>query len=152
MPEAMPKMEHPTLKWQRRRALVAAGAGTLIEFFDYAAYSYVATTLAVVFFPPGDKSAGLLQTLAIFAVSFLMRPVGGVVWGHFGDRIGRKKTLVLTIVGMGTCSVSIGLLPGYALIGILAPILLVAIRLLQSFFVAGQYSGAAVLVGEFAPP
>lgn len=136
----------------RRRALAASGMGTVIEFFDYASYSYLATTLAVVFFPQGDRAAALLQTFAIFALSFAMRPIGGLFWGHFGDRLGRKRTLVLTIVGMGIATLAIGVLPGYAVIGIWAPVLLVIIRLMQSFFTAGQYSGAAVLVGEFAPP
>ena len=136
----------------RKRAVVAAGVGTLAEFFDYASYSYLATTIAAVFFPAGDKAAALLQTFALFALSFAMRPVGGLFWGRFGDRKGRKKALELTIIGMGLATFSIGLLPGYAAIGIWAPILLVSMRLLQSFFTAGEYSGAAVLVGEFAPP
>ncbi|MDE8650203.1 MFS transporter [Novosphingobium sp. H3SJ31-1] len=140
------------MRKKQRRALAAAGMGTVVEFFDYASYSYLATTIASVFFPQADKTAALIQTFAIFALSFAMRPIGGLFWGHYGDRIGRRKSLILTIAGMGMATLAIGILPGYATIGIGAPLLLVIIRLLQSFFTAGQYSGAAVLVGEFAPP
>lgn len=136
---------------QRRKALAASGVGTVVEFFDYASYSYLATIIAVVFFPPGDSAMALLQTFAVFALSFVMRPIGGLFWGHFGDRIGRKRTLVLTIMGMGMATLTLGVLPGYAAIGAWAPLLLVLLRLLQSFFTAGQYSGAALLAGEFAP-
>ncbi len=124
----------------------------MIEFFDYASYSYLATTLAAVFFPQGDRTVALLQTFAIFALSFAMRPIGGLFWGHFGDRLGRKKAMLFTIIGMGAATLAMGFLPGYATIGVWAPLLLVSTRLLQSFFTAGQYSGAAVLAGEFAPP
>lgn len=141
-----------SLRQKQRRALAAAGMGTVVEFFDYASYSYLATTIASVFFPQADETAALIQTFAIFALSFAMRPIGGLFWGHYGDRIGRKKSLIFTIAGMGAATLAIGILPGYAMIGIWAPLLLVVIRLLQSFFTAGQYSGAAVLVGEFAPP
>lgn len=141
------------MNWdQRTRSVAAAGVGTLAEYFDYASYSYLATTIAVVFFPAGDRTVALLQAFALFALSFAMRPVGALFWGRFGDRQGRKKALERTIIGMGFATFLIGLLPGYSTIGMWAPILLVILRLLQSFFTAGEYSGAAVLVGEFAPP
>lgn len=133
------------------RAMAAAGIGTFVEFFDYASYAYLATTIAVVFFPPGDRASALIGTFAIFAVSFAMRPVGAMFWGHFGDRIGRRRTLLWTVLGIGMATFAIGILPGYGDIGILAPVMLVILRLVQSFCTAGEYSGAAVLVGEFAP-
>jgi MFS transporter, MHS family, proline/betaine transporter len=142
-------MELPSQRW---RALAAAGAGTFVEFFDYSSYVYLATTLTAVFFPKSTGATGLIQTFGVFAASFAMRPIGALFWGHFGDQIGRKRTLALTIIGIGLATLAIGLLPGYESIGVCAPLLLVVIRLFQSFCTAGEYSGAAILVGEFAPP
>lgn len=136
---------------EARKPLFAAGVGTFIEFFDYASYSFLATTIAVVFFPQDNPSLAVLQTFALFAVSFAMRPIGALFWGHFGDRIGRKTTLAITIIGIGIATTTIGLLPGYATIGLWAPVLLVMMRLFQSFCTAGEYSGAAVMLAEFAP-
>jgi MHS family proline/betaine transporter-like MFS transporter len=133
-----------------RRPVIAAAAGTFIEFFDYASYSYLATTIARVFFPTGDVLA-TLETFALFAVSFAMRPIGAMFWGHFGDRLGRKKTLAITIIGIGLATTLIGTLPGFQTVGYWAPVLLVLLRLCQSFCTAGEYSGAAVMVSEYAP-
>jgi MHS family proline/betaine transporter-like MFS transporter len=138
-------------KSQVRAALAVASVGTLVEFFDYASYSYLATTIAAVFFPSSDKTAALLQALAVFALSFAMRPIGGLFWGHFGDKFGRRNSLLLTLVGMGLATFGIGVLPGYAVIGVWAPLCLIVIRMFQSFCTAGQFPGAAVLIGEFAP-
>jgi len=134
-----------------KKPMAAAALGTFIEFFDYASYSYLATTIAVVFFPQDDPGLAIIQTFALFAISFGMRPIGALFWGHFGDRIGRKRTLALTIIGIGVATTLIGVLPGYATIGIWAPILLVMLRLFQSFCTAGEYSGAAVMLSEYAP-
>ena len=134
-----------------RLTLSTVGLGTFIEWFEYASYAYLATTIASVFFPSADPSVALMQTFGIFALSFLVRPIGGLFWGHFGDRIGPKRTLTLTIVGMGVATFAIGALPTYATIGVAAPILLLAARMLQSFCAAGEYSGAAVLLAEHAP-
>lgn len=134
-----------------RMTLSTVGLGTFIEWFEYASYAYLATTIAVVFFPNANSTTALLQTFGVFALSFLVRPIGGMFWGHFGDRIGPKRTLTLTIIGMGMATFMIGVLPGYATIGVAAPILLLAARMLQSFCAAGEYSGAAVLLAEHAP-
>lgn len=134
-----------------RMTLSTVGLGTFIEWFEYASYAYLATTIAVVFFPNANSTTALLQTFGVFALSFLVRPIGGMFWGHFGDRIGPKRTLTLTIIGMGLATFMIGVLPGYATIGVAAPILLLAARMLQSFCAAGEYSGAAVLLAEHAP-
>ena len=140
------------MRTQRRRALAAAGAGTFVEYFDYASYGYLATVIAKVFFPTADPVAGLLQTFLLFAASFAIRPVGGLFWGYFGDRFGRTRALTLTIIGIGLATTLIGFLPGFATAGYWAPLLLVLLRLSQGFCTAGEYSGAAVLLGEFAPP
>lgn len=134
-----------------KKPLFAASVGTFIEYFDYASYSYLATTIAVVFFPPGNPAVALVQTFALFALSFAMRPIGALFWGHFGDKIGRKRTLAITIIGIGFATTCIGLLPGFATIGFWAPALLVLLRLFQSFCTAGEYSGAAVMLAEYAP-
>ncbi|PTT70786.1 MFS transporter [Arthrobacter sp. HMWF013] len=140
-----------TVQSAAKRPLFAASSGTFIEFFDYGSYSYLATTIAAVFFPPGNPTVALVQTFALFALSFAMRPIGALFWGHFGDRIGRKRALALTIIGIGLATTCIGLLPGYATIGFWAPVLLVLLRFLQSFCTAGEYTGAAILVVEYAP-
>lgn len=134
-----------------RRTVIGACAGTLIEFFDYASYAYLASTIAIVFFPANDSSTATLEVWGIFAVSFLVRPLGGLFWGYVGDRIGRPRTLSFTIIGTGLSTTIIGLLPGYASIGALAPILLLTVRIIQGFCASGEYAGAAVLLGEHAP-
>src|SRR5690625_1429441 len=100
-----------------KKTVFGAAIGNLIEWFDYATYGYLATVIATVFFAPGDKTAALLSTFAVFAVSFVVRPLGGIVWGYYGDKLGRKKILVLTVIIMSLATFSIGLIPGYASIG-----------------------------------
>ncbi|MFB7528290.1 MFS transporter [Streptomyces sp. NPDC056178] len=135
------------------RAAVAALAGTSIEWYDFYAF---ATAAAIVFndvfFPP-DMSPYLrtLSAFATFAVGFLLRPLGGIVFGHIGDRVGRKKTLVITLVMMGVASFAIGLLPTYAQVGALAPILLIVLRLVQGVAIGGEWGGAVLIAVENAP-
>lgn len=143
--------EQKEIARRARKPMLAASMGTFIEFFDYASYSYLATTIAVVFFPSNTGAVATLQVFALFAVSFAMRPIGALFWGHFGDKIGRKRTLTLTIIGIGIATTLIGVLPGHDQIGLFAPLLLVILRLFQSFCTAGEYSGAAVMIAEFAP-
>lgn len=135
-----------------RKVTKAAVAGTVIEWFDFAIYGFMAPILAVTFFPEGNKVAGLLQTFAIFAVAFALRPVGGAYFGMMGDRIGRKRVLALTVMLMSLATVAIGLLPSYAAIGIWAPILLTVARCVQGFSAGGEYAGAVAYVIEHAPP
>jgi MHS family proline/betaine transporter-like MFS transporter len=135
-----------------RRVLVASGLGTLLEYFDYASYSYLATTIAVVFFPSEDHTVALLSTFAVFALSFLVRPIGAVVWGSLGDRLGRKTILATTILIMSGSTFLIGLIPGYTSIGVLAPLLLLLLRMTQSFSASGEYAGAGTFIAEYAPP
>lgn len=148
LPPSLPPQVTPSLL---RRTGAAAGLGTLVEFFDYAAYSYLATTLGTVFFPAADPATALLDTFAIFAASFLMRPIGAVVWGHVGDRWGRQRTLATTIVIMSGSTFAVAFIPSHATIGIAAPFLLLLLRLTQSFSAAGEYSGAGVFLAEYAP-
>jgi metabolite-proton symporter len=135
------------------RILLASLAGTAIEFFDF----YIYATAAVLvfprlFFPSADATAATLQSLATFALAFFARPVGSALFGHFGDRIGRKATLVAALLTMGLSTVAIGLLPTYASIGLAAPILLALCRFGQGFGLGGEWGGAILLATENAPP
>lgn len=134
-----------------RRSVAAGAVGVFVHWFDWAAYAYLASTIASVFFPAGDATAGLLAVFGVFAVSFGIRPVGALVFGPLGDRIGRKRTLSIVIFVMSGATLAIGLLPGYSTIGIAAPILLVFLRLLQGFAAGGEFGSAASFLAEYAP-
>src|SRR5476651_76747 len=136
----------------RGKVIVASLIGTAIEFFDF----YIYATAAVIvfphiFFPQGDPTAATLQSLATFAIAFVARPIGSALFGHFGDRVGRKVTLVASLLTMGISTVLIGLLPGYQTIGIFAPILLALARFGQGLGLGGEWGGAALLATENAP-
>ncbi|QCY48484.1 MFS transporter [Glutamicibacter creatinolyticus] len=135
----------------RRKVVAASFIGNFVEWFDYAAYGYLAVTISVVFFPESAPQTALLMTFALFAISFLVRPLGGFVWGHIGDRIGRREALSWSILLMSGATFCIALLPGYASIGIGAPLLLLALRLVQGFSASGEYAGAAAFLVEYAP-
>lgn len=137
----------------RRRVLFASLIGTTIEFFDF----YIYATAAVLvfphlFFPNSDPTSAMLQSLATFAIAFFARPLGSAVFGHYGDRIGRKATLVAALLTMGLSTVAIGLLPTYAQIGVLAPLLLALCRFGQGLGLGGEWGGAVLLATENAPP
>lgn len=134
-----------------RKVIVAAAIGNFVEWFDFAIYGFLATTIAQQFFPSGDASAALLKTFAVFAVAFAFRPLGGILFGMLGDRIGRKRTLAMTILLMAGATTLIGVLPTYAAIGVLAPILLTLIRCAQGFSAGGEYAGACAYLMEHAP-
>lgn len=134
-----------------RKAVGAAAMGNLVEWFDYGIYSYVTIYIAMNFFPGGDENANVAFTFALFAVAYLVRPLGGIILGPLGDRIGRKRVLALTIVVMSAASFAIGLLPTFDAVGWLAPILLVIARLVQGFATGGEYGGAAAFIAEYAP-
>lgn len=136
----------------RRRVVIASFIGNFVEWFDYAVYGYLATTIAVVFFPAGNKQAALLSTYALFAVSFVVRPIGGFFWGGLGDRIGRKNALALSILIMSGATFCIGFLPSYAAAGMFAPGLLLLVRIVQGFSAAGEYAGSSAFLVEYAPP
>ncbi|MDQ0381195.1 MFS transporter [Amycolatopsis thermophila] len=135
-----------------RRVALAGGVGTLIEYYDYALYGYVSTIIAPLFFPGSDPVASLLAVLAVFALSYVVRPLGGIVFGWVGDRFGRRHALMVTVVGIGVANTAIGVLPTYAVAGVLAPVLLVVVRVAQGFFAGGEVGGAATVIAEAAPP
>lgn len=134
-----------------RRVIAAASIGNFVEWFDFAAYGFLATILTREFFPSGDPTVGLLKTFAVFAVAFAFRPLGGLFFGVVGDRVGRKRTLAFTILLMAGSTTLIGLLPTYASIGYWAPLLLTIIRCVQGFSAGGEYAGACAYVMEHAP-
>lgn len=133
------------------RALAGVSAGNFVEWYDFAIYAYSATAIAKLFFPAGNDTIALLGTLAVFGVTFLSRPAGGLFFGRLGDRIGRRNTLVVILTLMGASTTLIGLLPTYGSIGILAPILLTVLRLCQGFSGGGESSGGATFLSEYAP-
>jgi metabolite-proton symporter len=136
-----------------RRVLFASLIGTTIEFFDFYIYATAAVLVfPSLFFPAGDAASATLQSLATFALAFFARPVGSAVFGHFGDRIGRKATLVAALLTMGLSTVFIGLLPTYQSIGLLAPVLLALCRFGQGLGLGGEWGGAVLLATENAPP
>ncbi|MFN6997429.1 MAG: MFS transporter [Aquincola tertiaricarbonis] len=136
-----------------RHVAVASLVGTAIEFYDY--YIYAAAAVLVFntqFFPKGDPSAAMLLSLSTLALAFLARPIGSALFGHFGDRIGRKRTLVASLLTMGLSTVAIGLLPSYEQIGLAAPLLLCLFRIGQGIGLGGEWGGAALVATENAPP
>lgn len=134
-----------------RKVAVSSFLGNFIEWFDYASYSYFATVIAAVFFASEDPTAALISTFAVFAVSFIMRPIGAIFWGSLGDKKGRKWALSVSIFMMSGATFLIGCLPSYAMIGLGAPLLLLLLRMIQGFSAAGEYAGAATFLSEFAP-
>ena len=135
-----------------QRATLAAAVGNTVETYDYAVYGFLAVVLAKNFFPSATPGAALLATFAVFGAAFFVRPLGGLVFGPLADRLGRRPTLVLTLVGMAAVSAMIGLLPNANTIGIAAPILLVVLRILQGLWASGEYTTAIIYAAEFAPP
>ncbi|WP_369212936.1 glycine betaine/L-proline transporter ProP [Streptomyces flavofungini] len=134
-----------------KRAVKAASLGNAMEWFDFGIYSYLAVTIGHVFFPSGNDTVQLISSFATFAVSFLVRPIGGMVFGPMGDKIGRKKVLALTMIMMAIGTLAIGLIPSYSSIGFWAPVLLILFRLVQGFSTGGEYGGASTFIAEYAP-
>lgn len=142
----------PSASPQPRRAAAAAFIGTMIEWYDFYIYATAAALVfGALFFPSDDKLFSTMAAFGTFAVGFFARPLGGIIFGHIGDRIGRKKSLVITLLMMGVVTVGIGLLPTYAQIGALAPVLLILLRIVQGIAVGGEWGGAVLMAGEHAP-
>ena len=137
----------------RSRILIASMAGTTIEFYDFDIYATAAISVfPYLFFPKGNPTTALLASLATFGLAFVARPVGSMLFGHFGDRVGRKATLVGSLLMMGIATFVVGLLPTYHQVGIAAPVLLAVVRFTQGFALGGEWSGAALLATATAEP
>src|SRR6266446_4907652 len=135
-----------------RRVIVASSVGTVFEWYDFYLYAILAPFFAGLFFPPGNQTAALLSAFATYAAGFLVRPFGAIIFGRIGDLVGRKYTFLVTIVVMGASTFLVGLLPTFAQIGWVAPILLVTLRLCQGLALGGEYGGAATYVAEHSRP
>ncbi|WP_329523458.1 MFS transporter [Streptomyces jietaisiensis] len=140
-------VEGPLLK----RAVGASALGNCMEWFDFGVYSYLAATLGKVFFPGASPGAQLISSFATFAAAFVVRPLGGLVFGPLGDRLGRQKVLATTMIMMAIGTFVIGIIPSYSTIGIAAPILLLLARMIQGFSTGGEYGGATTFVAEYSP-
>lgn len=148
---AVPPVTDRSQGQHTRRVAVASFIGNFVEWFDYASYSYLATAISEAFFPSENRTTALLATFGVFAISFIVRPFGGIVWGHLGDRLGRKAALSLSILIMSGATFAIAFLPTYHAVGYLAPALLLLARVVQGFSAAGEYAGAAAFLAEYAP-
>lgn len=135
-------------KNKKRKIISSAIVGNIVEYYDFGIYAVYASTIGKLFFPASSPFIQALAALSVFAIGFLMRPIGGMVFGHIGDIVGRKTALTISILGMAISSVMIGLLPDYATIGVMAPILLVIIRLFQGLCIGGEGAGSAIFIME----
>src|SRR5699024_327091 len=133
---------------QQRMMVIASGVGTVIEWYDFMVYAFLAVTISSLFFSTDQPGVALLSTLAVFGVTFLFRPLGGILFGHIADRFGRRPSLLISVVGMAVTSTLIGLLPTYATVGLLAPILLVLLRAVQGVAAGGEMASAATYASE----
>ena len=147
---AVTELATPT-RADERRVIFASSLGTVFEWYDFYLYATLAPFFAALFFPKGNDTAALLSAFATYAAGFLVRPFGAIVFGRVGDLVGRKYTFLVTIAVMGASTFAVGLLPTYETIGVAAPIILVALRLLQGLALGGEYGGAATYVAEHAP-
>jgi MFS family permease len=136
---------------RNRLVIFASSLGTVFEWYDFFVYGTLAPTLAAIFFPASNPMTSFLLVLASFGVGFGMRPLGAILFGYLGDRLGRKYTFLITITLMGAATAGVGLMPTYAAIGAAAPLLLVLMRVLQGLALGGEYGGAAIYVAEHAP-
>src|SRR5918994_5572629 len=137
--------------WSMKRVVAASSAGTAFEWYDFFIFGSLATTIQKVFFAGLDPTAGLIAALGLFAAGFAFRPLGAIIFGVIGDRLGRKGAFLATVSLMGGATFLIGILPTYATAGIISPILLILLRILQGIALGGEYGGAAIYVAEHAP-
>jgi len=140
------------LDTNHKRVIIASSVGTMFEWYDFYLYGSLAANIAANFFSALNPTSGLIMALLAFAAGFFVRPFGALVFGRLGDLVGRKYTFLITIIIMGSSTFLVGLIPGYASIGIAAPIILIALRCLQGLALGGEYGGAATYVAEHAPP
>jgi MHS family proline/betaine transporter-like MFS transporter len=136
----------------KSRTLIAASIGNVLEWYDFSIYGYFAATIGRVFFPDNSPTTQVLAAFGVFAAGFLMRPLGGVVVGHIGDRLGRRAALTFSIVAMALPTFLVGILPGYQTLGLAAPVLLTLLRMVQGLSVGGEATTAFICLAEQAPP
>lgn len=144
--------EPPSGPWSLHRVVTAGVIGNVLEWYDFAVYGFFAPVLAQQFFPSGDRMVSLLAAFGAFAVGFLMRPVGAVVFGHIGDRYGRARALLISIAMMAVPTVLMGMLPTHATIGVAATLLIVVLRMFQGIAVGGEFTSSIVFLAEHSPP
>jgi len=137
---------------QYRKAITAGVIGNVLEWYDFGVYGYLVPTISQLFFPSGDPVVSLLSTFAVFGVGFVMRPAGSILFGVYGDRHGRRKALSTVVFVMALATFAMGLLPTYGQLGVLAPALLVVVRLFQGLSAGGEWGGSTAYIVEFAPP
>ncbi|MBK8395433.1 MAG: MHS family MFS transporter [Leptospiraceae bacterium] len=142
------RLENSNKIW---KVIFASSVGTMIEWYDFYIFGTLATFIAVQFYPKGNETVSYLATLATFATGFIVRPFGAIIFGHIGDKLGRKYTFLITMLIMGGATFVIGILPSYEVIGIWAPIALVILRLVQGLALGGEYGGAATYIAEHSP-
>lgn len=136
----------------RRKVILAGLIGNVMEWFDFAVYGYFASIIAIHFFPSDNPSVSLIAAFGAFAVGFMVRPLGGLLFGRIGDLVGRKRAMVLSVMAMAIPTVMIGLMPTYQTIGVAAPILLVLLRIIQGLSVGGEYTSSLIFLAEYAKP
>src|SRR5688572_14916487 len=141
---SIPAMQTQSL----RRVIIASSVGTVIEFYDFFIFASLASTIAAHFFPPDRPTLAFMSTLATYGIGLAVRPFGSLAFGRLGDTAGRKTTFLITLVMMGTATAAIGVLPGYATLGVMAPVLLITLRVIQGLALGGEYAGAATYVGR----
>jgi MHS family proline/betaine transporter-like MFS transporter len=134
-----------------RRTVVAGAVGSILEWYDFAVYGYLAPIIGTLFFPADDPVASLLAAFGVFAIGFAARPVGGALFGYIGDKVGRKPALLISVLAMGLATLAIGAMPTYDRIGAAAAFALVVLRVAEGLSVGGEYTGAIILLGEHAP-
>lgn len=145
-------MRHQSIDHRHlRKVVIGSAAGTIVEWFDFALYGYMAIYIAHNFFPSANQLTGLLATFAVFLMSFIVRPIGGIYFGKLGDKYGRKKILAATVLLMSISTAAIGLIPSFNSIGVFGPILLVLARCIQGFSAGGEYTGATIYTVEHSP-
>jgi MFS family permease len=147
-----PAADVPRMTADERRVIFASSLGTVFEWYDFYLFGVLTAVIGAQFFAPLDESTRNIFTLLAFAAGFAVRPFGALVFGRLGDMVGRKYTFLVTILIMGCSTFALAFLPGYSTLGLLAPILLISLRLLQGLALGGEYGGAATYVAEHAPP
>jgi len=144
--------DRPTVsRAQYRKAITAGVIGNVLEWYDFGVYGYLVPTISQLFFPSGDAVVSLLSTFAVFGVGFVMRPVGSILFGIYADRHGRRRALSAVVFVMALATFAMGLLPTYGQVGVLAPALLVVVRLFQGLSAGGEWGGSTAYIVEFAP-